>query len=289
MTTPPRQRFAILVAMLLAGSGVLGCDRNAEPPVTREPPPRSVEGIVESSETLIGKRITVAGEVDEIRGERAFVLQGNDWVFEDDILVVTSSPLRLAGIVPEEGDDLIVTGTVRTLDRALAEEVLGPEPDEELMARWDGKLVIMASAIDGIERRARWSSNANQSGTVLSVWTVYAVPSPKALAGGRIELENVTVRSKATAGLWVGYTHGAQIFVLPQDTDAVGTFDVGSRVDVEGVLREMPEAGVAIQQWGIKPSLRAQVAEEPLYIADATLEPSRQSGTKTVQAERGPE
>lgn len=277
MISSTRQHSPTLAAVLIAGSALFACDRNADT-ADETAPTSTVEGIVESPSTFVGREVTLAGEVEGMPGERAFVLEGNDWIFDEEVLVITSSPFRLAGLAPEEGDDVIVTGMVRTFDTALSQEAFGDAPDEDLAARWAGKPVIMATAIDGIERRARWAADQQETGRILSVWTLYGVPAPEALVGGRLEIENVTVRSKADAGMWVGEAHGSQVFVVPSDPATVGSFDVGARVNVDGTLRKMPEPDEAIKQWGMKPGLRAQIAEEPLYVGEATIEKAQQKG-----------
>lgn len=243
----------------------------------------TVEQIQEDTWRYLGETVTVVGEAGDVHSERAFELEGDDWIFDEEVLVVAKSPVRLAAQRVAEDDDVIVTGTVRRMNRDEINRELGWEIDQGLADDWADKPVIVASSVRSYEQTATWSEATDPEGTIVAVWTVYGVPNPALMLGRRIQLTNIPVRGKADKGVWVGFTHAAQIFAVPTGDADLSGIEVGDRVNVDGTLRAMPKADQAIADWGMDPQLSSQIAEEPLYIETKRLEETKQRAAAAPQ------
>lgn len=247
----------------------------------------TVERIIEQPHQFIGKRVTLTGEVDTVHGPQAFELEGEGLIFDEEILVLTRSPVRLAGDMLEDEDDVIVTGTVRMLVVADIERELGWDLDPALETQWQNKPVLVAEAISKVSEYARWSEGEEQEGTRLGVLSMHMAATPEALAGQRIVLERVPVRSRAGKGLWIGDNQHTQVFVVPGDDAELPRIAAGERVDVRGTLRPTPPAKEATTRWNLDQAHATRMSQEPLYIEAAEISraapiPGRQEAARSV-------
>jgi hypothetical protein len=113
----------------------------------------TVDAILDEPERFVGQVVTVYGELNREYGLRAFTIEDGDLLFDDALLVVTPVPVRAlpAWRLPAVDErDVRVTGTVRRLDVPGLERTLGIDLDDELFAGWDGRPVVVATAIDGL-------------------------------------------------------------------------------------------------------------------------------------------
>jgi len=106
------------------------------------------------------RRVRLAGTVDEIVSDRAFELDGTAWAFGDDIMVLTRTPIRIAGEPLARGSELVVSGVVRRRGEDAAEAV-GWSPTPALVTRIKDQPVLIADAIRVIDDDGpdgRWSA-----------------------------------------------------------------------------------------------------------------------------------
>lgn len=100
------------------------------------------EVVNEPNADLIGKTVTVSGEVDQIFGPKAFTIEGDKLFNDPELLVVsaTSSPIIKDTLVQ-------VTGMVREFDRAEIERKFDLDLAQEFEVEFRGKPVLIATAV----------------------------------------------------------------------------------------------------------------------------------------------
>jgi hypothetical protein len=136
---------AALAAPLLVGSAGRAASQNE----SREKPPMSVDGITDTSEAFRGERVRFTGHVDRVLGSRVLVLRDQDPTGKEHMLGVTRRPIRQVlgegGAELERGDEVLVTGVVRTGDLAGIEAELGVDFDDDTERRFHDKPVVIIS------------------------------------------------------------------------------------------------------------------------------------------------
>lgn len=88
----------------------------------------TVSNILDDTAQYVGRKVTVNGEVEEVRNARAFVIEGDGFLMEDELVVVSADPPKPgtgeAGDFAE--DDMVqVTGIVRLYSIADIEREVG--------------------------------------------------------------------------------------------------------------------------------------------------------------------
>lgn len=119
----------------------------------------SVEAVADHPSRFEGKLVTLAGEVDDIYGSSAFELQSEEdpfEIWEESVLVVTDAPILMAGEGLEDDDEVLVTGTVRTLTAMDVSQRPGWDLPKDLVVRTAKMPVLQADTVTVIERRALW-------------------------------------------------------------------------------------------------------------------------------------
>lgn len=267
-------------ATLVAGLSVLGtvaCDRDRptpEPPAATTPavtaPAASVDAIKEAPGRFYGKTVHVSGEIDAVYSDRAFQLEGTGWAFDDNITVLTKQPVRVAGAPLADGDDVIVTGTVRPFVVADVERDIGWDLASDLEIRLSKRPVLVADSITKVGEYGTWSAPGTAAAkpeTLTSRLTIVATVEPSALVGRPVELGHERVRAVVGKGLWVGPTYMSQVFVLP--TGDIKDIQPGDSVKVTGTLQMVPKD--AVKKWELPADMAGAVSEEALYIDAAAV------------------
>jgi hypothetical protein len=224
-----------------------------------------IEQLKAAPSQYVGRSITLAGKVENVRNNRSFTLEGDEWFVDDELLVVTKSPVKIGIGTEFQGSDVVVTGTVRNLVIAEIERDLGWDLEQELETRFRDKPVLVADSIRVVGDVARWSEQ-NPEGELAAAWLIRTLPTPESLVGQRIRLDEARIQSKTGDVLWVGDTHADQMMVVPPvGTDLAG-LAVGDPIWLTGTLQKLPAADEAITRWKIDESLRKQLSEEVLYV-----------------------
>ena len=260
------------IALLVAAGGLLGCDRNPDVITASDDKERQgttpVEDIEKQPGRHAGKIVTVSGEVAGILGPLAFELEGPGWLWDAEVIVLASKPVRLGGQSLEQGDELIVTGTVRRAVVAELERELGWDLESELEFMLPDKPVLIASNIRKVDETARWTVDAPE-GVIVGLATIHEAVDPDSLAGQPVELRSVPVRSVHGKALWVGPSHASQILVVT--SDAAPNVKQDQRVDVKGTLEKMPPANEAVKAFRLSRALRDDIARAKLYIEGTAI------------------
>jgi hypothetical protein len=143
--------MAAVALALLALLGAFAAGRTSSAQAQEQSGVR-LDQITEDPAAFYGRMVTVAGEVDGVLSERAFSIEDDDILFDDDIIVITSRPLPAIGGRWRDGalleDDIVlVSGTVRPFNLAEIERELGVDLDDDTFAYWTGDSAIVASSV----------------------------------------------------------------------------------------------------------------------------------------------
>jgi hypothetical protein len=107
-----------------------------------------LEDVAEDGNELIGQTVTISGEVEEILGTDALILEDDeDLFFEDQVLVLSVDNLQNEFVL-QEGENAEITGEVVQLVVAEFERDYDITWDLELKqkieAEYEGKIVVVA-------------------------------------------------------------------------------------------------------------------------------------------------
>src|SRR5881394_1899564 len=106
--------------------------------------------LVDNGELHMNQRITVVGEVDEVRGEQVFTLTKNDLTGDERLLVIATRPLHqvtMGNATVFRGERLQIYGMVRRLSVSDMERALGFNLDRDLAVRYDMRPVVVTAWI----------------------------------------------------------------------------------------------------------------------------------------------
>jgi hypothetical protein len=138
---------ALLAAFMLAGRGAVGVAQTQEK--SPEKPPMSVDGIRDTTEAFAGKRVRFTGTVDKVVGSRVLIFKDQDPTGKEHLLGITRRPIRQllgeGGAELKGGEEVLVTGVVRTRELPAIESELGVELDAGTEKRFREKPVVVIS------------------------------------------------------------------------------------------------------------------------------------------------
>ncbi len=271
------QKLAIALSGLCAVGWSTACDdikgaeEEREEERTEVVATPTVEKVVDNPRAMDGRTLTLYGEADEVYGDRAFVLEGNDWIFDHELLVLTREPIDLGSDGIQDDEKLAVTGKIRNLQLVEVEKELDWDLDTELETEFENRPIMIADSITATRGMAQWTDEPEPA--FLSWTAVYAVPEPEALEGRVVDFALAEVRSKTGDALWIGPSHGTQLLVAPPEHAGDEEIEVGDTVVIQGFLRKMPKASEAMERWSIPEVMKGQLAEEVLYVAATMVKP----------------
>lgn len=200
-----------------------------------------------SKNNLIGKTITVSGEVEEIISSKAFTIEGDRLFNDPEVLVVNTTE------DPVVEDALVqVTGTVRQFSQAEIENQFKLELAQELEMEFRGKPILIAKVV------------------VLTPYPGEIAEEPNPFMG-----KTVTISGK------VAEVIGANAFTLDDQEliggkellvvgamPAIGSIDAGNTVRVTGLVRQFVTAEIERDfDIDLQPGLKAEYEGKPVAIA----------------------
>jgi hypothetical protein len=156
-----KPRIAAIAAAMLVGTAVFAAEEEgkggsgkpgaqAEKKAQQPIPVGEVLDVEELRDDLrryTGQAVKVAGEIDTWMGPRAFIIESGG-IVDDHVLVV--APKAAKGLQPKQlktDDDLLITGTVRTLTTLELERELGWDLEPQLEAELTTRPVLVADTI----------------------------------------------------------------------------------------------------------------------------------------------
>ena len=243
----------------------------------------------ENPQQYLGKRISVAGEVDEVLGPRVFKIDEANWAdLDGEILVVMEAPL--AALVSEE-DPVTVTGTLRPFVDVQVEREWGwIDLQPEVEADFRRRHVLVASSIVGADPsvgivfavqpagqqiqapQTGQTGQTAEAGTAGPSGRTPAADSRPALTdvaelakvadnryvGRRVTLSSVRVdRTAKAGGFWIT-SGGEELYVLATDQNV--KIQPGQTVSIDGRVLRLPE------QMEDRIEKSKQVGNEEIYI-----------------------
>ena len=280
----PQRAIKRSAAAWLGASLVMcaGCDA-IDPPTQVSTAP-TVDDVDDDPTRYAGKRVTLTGEIDEVHSNQAFELEGHGWIFDEEVLVLTRTPVRLGPAQLSDDLEVRVRGIVRKMSPAEIEREVGWDVDANLETQWRDKAVVIADDISALERVASWSEKESPRGTVVSLWTVYEAPTPADFADSDIELKGVEVAERGEQGMFIGFGGAPEIFVAPPQATAMTDIKVGQRVDVKGTLKQLPSTAEAAKKWQLGATQRELIEADALYIEATAITAAAQPEQKDQTA-----
>lgn len=236
---------ALPAALALPVLAPLGCDREGDEGLTDNTQVTTdIEEIEEEPGRHFGKSVKVVGEIDDVYGQRAFELEGLDLIFEDEVLVLTKSPIALGNESLQEDQMVRVHGTVKKFSKTELESELGWKLDGEVNDEWEGKPVIVADAIDAVRRYARWSESDAQEGEIVGMYAFYTstIDQRPTLDKMAVTFEDTVVNQVKDGKVWVGWSHPG-VMVVPAGGLSVEGINKGDLVDISGRFMSIQQAG----------------------------------------------
>lgn len=117
----------------------------------------------------------------------------------------------------------------------------------------------------GGETTAGTTSGGTTSGnTLTSIQSIVSATDKSSLAGRRVELEDVEVRSSiGDTGFLAGSPGADQVLVVPVEQVNV---EQGQTANIEGTLREVPDLPGAQQQLGVSEEVAALIQSQVVYL-----------------------
>lgn len=281
-------------AMLLGLGAVLGtvplfaCDEvknraGHEGPAVSAPAPgnlpgANVDAIKETPERYYGKTVRVVGSVDRLDNDRAFELDGAEWAFNDNITVLTKTPVSIGGAGLAPKDEVVVVGKVRPFVVADVERDLGWDIGSDVEIRLSRRPVIVAESIRKVGEPWRWPAGGTDA--VATTLVIVAQADPGMLAGQKVDLGRERVQALTGKGLWVGSSPMAPVFVLP--LQAPKDVQVGDRVHVTGTLQKTPKD--AVKAWELPAGMEGMATDRMVFVDGATvIEVAERPGGQIVQ------
>jgi hypothetical protein len=258
----------------------VGCDTIDSPRTSTTP---TVQDVDDDPGRYVGKRVSLTGEIDDVHSNQAFELEGHGWIFDDEVLVLTRTPVRLGSAQLSDDLEVRVSGIVRKMSPTEIDREVGWHVNAHLAALWRDRTVVVADDISALQRVANWSEKESPRGTVVSLWTIYETPTPADFADSEIDLKGVEVANKGKQGMFVGFGGEPEIFVEPEQANAMADIQVGQRVDVKGTLKRLPSGSEAETKWQLSGTQRELIEADALYIdASAIAAASPEQGDQTA-------
>lgn len=257
-----------------AGAEVSGrTEPKSEPDKTQ--PTATVAEVKGSPANFYDKDVRVAGKVDAILGDRAFELEGAGWAFNDNITVLTKTPVQFTGVGLARRDEVIVDGKVRRFVTAEIERDLGWDLSPEIEVRLKERPVLVADSIRRITESGRWNARPAREQPVAALVAIVTAIDPNLLVGKSVDLDRERVQAVMGKGLWIGPSRMSQIYVLPDTLPP--DLKPGDTVHVRGTLKKAPPD--ALKTWGLPGDLTGLVDEQMLFVADAKVDKEVATGT----------
>lgn len=148
MIGPDRGIGSALLAALFVVSGSGRLVGQKESP---EKPPMSVDAITDTTEAFTGQRVRFTGHVDKVLDSRVLIFRDQDPRNKEHMLGVTRRPIRqMLGegwAELEKGDQVLVTGVVRSGGLADIEAAMGVDFDDGTEKRFRDKPVVIISEL----------------------------------------------------------------------------------------------------------------------------------------------
>ena len=232
-----KQKTSVTAALALLFEVALlsACDHAERTAEERtQSPAVEVEEIDDDVERFAGKQVDVVGEVDTTYSARAFELDGLDWLFADEVLVLAKNPMMVGQRTFDTDDVLRVSGTVQNFSKAKLESNLGWRFEPAFEEEWSDRPVILASNIELIRSYAAWSDEDHSAGILTSPWDDEW--NGKDLEAAHVDIASVRINHVGKKALWIGPDQPGTL-VIPEHPEVLMALEKSDRVRVQGIVR----------------------------------------------------
>ena len=248
-----------LMAGLLLAASVTVVSACAETPSETTTPEEAAENVdteelSSGAEGLIGKQVSIRGEVAEVVGESSFTIEDDQFIGGENILVINVSD---EPFVLVEGDDteVQVTGEVQQLVTADFEREYGITLDPTLYVDYEDRPVVVARSI----------ALAPDPGDLTSNPDMYY--NKRIAVQGEVE----DILSPTTFTLDEEQLFGGDLLVLSQMASPQA--QDGESVTVTGTLRPYVAADFERDydlDWDatVQEKIKVEYSEKPVFVAD---------------------
>ncbi|MGE3268171.1 MAG: hypothetical protein AB7P40_05450 [Chloroflexota bacterium] len=218
----PLTRSALTAAILFGATTlatpVVAAQTPAPTPATQPAAPpggvpqaATVDQITDNPDAYYGKAVTIVGDVEDVLGPRAFTVEDQDLLFDEDILVVSATPFaeQPGGALDADmlqSQTMLMSGTVMQFNQADFENRLGISLDDDTVDDWAGRPAMIAQRLTPWSPAiaAPWRNDATNTATAPGPATVESIASrPTAFNGQTV-----------TVGGYVERTFNQQAFIL---------------------------------------------------------------------------
>lgn len=260
-------RFLLLAAVSTAVT--VACDRPYGEHLPEEDKTTTeVEEIEEDTKDFVGKTVSVIGEIDTAYTDRAFELEGLDWLFSDDVLVVGKNPMLVGERAMNTNDIVRVTGTVRKFSQGKPESELGWRFDPAFEADWSERPVIVANEIEVVRREAIWNDRDFERGVLTNPWPDTWTAGKLNMAG--VDFERVHVNDVGKAALWIGHERPGML-VIPQNPEVLIAIEKGDDIKLEGNVRRVDSVPELSRKLRLTAEQKEMLQSKNAYISATAL------------------
>ncbi|OWY64318.1 hypothetical protein B7486_47985 [cyanobacterium TDX16] len=204
------------------------------------------EIVDEANTNFIGKTVTVSGEIEEVISPKAFVIEGDGFFNDPELLV-----LNLDGSPIVNDSNIQVTGTVRQFSKAEIENQFDVDLGG-LEAEFKGKFVLIATAV------------------VLTPEPGEVAEEPSPFMGKTVTLSGKVERVISRNAFTLDdqeFIGGKELLVVGA-VPAIGSIDVGETVRVTGLIRQFITVEIEKDlDIKIQPELKAKYEGKAVAIA----------------------
>lgn len=232
----------------------------------------SVSEIDDEEDAYLGNRVTVRGDVTEIVDERTFRLDDPALLGGDDILVtMAESDMQQVTV----GDQVQVTGMVRSFDREQLSTDTGYDYNAEVYNPFAERTIILASQIQIIgQASADFVGDTAYFADDNQVTISDVSDNPDAYLGQQVQLNGEvsqvlgqnTIRMDEDNWLDIG---DDILVIIPPDVTAPQTLEDETNIIVEGEVRNfvLAEFEQEFDFFGDSPDLYAEFENRPAVVA----------------------
>lgn len=114
----------------------------------------TVDEVTDQPDNYIGRTVTVSGEIEDVQQDRrVFTVEDHDWIFPENLLVVTQRPI--ADLMPGTTADALsedkkvrVTGTIQRLVTAEMEREFDLDLERDFEVEFQEQPILVANSIE---------------------------------------------------------------------------------------------------------------------------------------------
>ena len=193
--------------------------------------------IADDPDGFIGRWVSVSGEISRVVSPTAFLLGGDEFVGDDELLVVGADIPAVQEKALQRGpiaqDDIMgVIGPVREFELAAVERELGTDLDDATFEPYDGRPFVLAQDVHVTPRKPAGGAAADNDAAVVAVADIAADPS-------RFRGGTVTVTGTVSEALGPNVVRLDDALVVVGLDGAVADADDGDVLKVTGTVASL--------------------------------------------------